>query len=157
MAGGGFHRDVAKEQFWREQIGGQASSGLSIRRYCRRHRLRESTFYFWRCELVRRGAGVASGRAFVPVRLADDSAGRDTAAGERAEAAVQSAGWGPATAQRAEEPSGSCRILSPCIEILLPGGRQVRLVGPVDRGVLADVLAVLDDTSAASNEKGRAC
>ncbi|MDD4891406.1 MAG: hypothetical protein PHU85_15915 [Phycisphaerae bacterium] len=99
-----------------------------MRAYCRRHRLRESAFYFWRKELTRRGVSVASGPAFVPVQLSEDSAGRDPAAVEGADEAVLSAGRG----------------VGGCIEIALSGGRQVRLHGPVDRQLLADVLAVLE-------------
>ena len=73
MACSASNRDTAKEQFWRGAIGRQPGSGLSIRGYCRRHRLRETAFYFWRRELSRRGVSVAPGPAFVPVRLSDDS------------------------------------------------------------------------------------
>jgi hypothetical protein len=128
MARGISHRDVTKEQYWREQLAGQPNSGLSVRAYCRRHRLRESAFYFWRKELARRGVSVASGPTFVPVHLSEDSGGRDTGAAEHADEAVRSAGRG----------------VGGCIEIVLSGGRQVRLLGPVDRQSLADVLAVLE-------------
>jgi hypothetical protein len=72
MARGDSHRDAAKEQFWRDAIARQPGSGLSIRGYCRRHRLRETGFYFWRRELARRGVSVEPGPAFVPVRVSDD-------------------------------------------------------------------------------------
>jgi hypothetical protein len=67
MARGISHRDVIKEQYWREQLAGQPGSGLSVRAYCRRHRLRESAFYFWRKELARRGVSTAA--TFVPVHV----------------------------------------------------------------------------------------
>jgi hypothetical protein len=108
MARGAKRRDAVKEQFWRETIGRQASSGLSISGYCRRHRLRGTAFYFWRRELARRGVSVTASPAFVPVRLTAESPGVG------------------------------------CIEIILPGGRQVRLHGPVDRQSLVDVLAALE-------------
>ena len=44
-------------------------------------------------------------------------------------------------------PAGAGRI-----EIVLPGGRRVRVMGSVDKGMLADVLAVL-----AAREEGVAC
>ena len=83
MARGAAHRDEAKEQFWREQMAGQAGSGLSIRAYCRRHRLRESAFYFWRKELARRGAGTKPKAAFVPVRITGEQPAATGEPGER--------------------------------------------------------------------------
>src|ERR1035437_9072195 len=108
MARGISHRDVTKEHYWREQLAGQPGSGLSVRAYCRRHRLRESAVYFWRKELARRGGSTATCAA---------------AAEHAAEAAL------PAS-----------RRIGGWIEIVLSGGRQVRLLGPVDRQSLADVL-----------------
>ena len=128
MARGISHRDVTKEQYWREQLAGQPGSGLSVRAYCRRHRLRESAFYFWRKELARRGVSVEPGPTFVPVYLSEDLAGRDATATERGDEGALSAG----------------RRIGGCIEIVLSGGRQVRLHGPVDRSSLIDVLAVLE-------------
>jgi hypothetical protein len=118
MTRGVCHRDVTKEQFWREQIAGQPGGGLSIRAYCRRRRLRESAFYFWRKELARRGVSTAPSAAFVPVRI---TAEHPAVGGELVES---------------ESPGR--------IEIVLSHGRHVRLVGPVDRQALADVLAVLE-------------
>ena len=118
MARGASHRDVTKEQFWREQIAGQPGSGLSIRGYCRRHRLHEWAFYFWRKGLARRGVSIERPAAFVPVRITSE---------------------GPATDGRQVEshPTG-------WIEIVLGDDRRVHVVGPVDRQSLADVLAVLE-------------
>ena len=126
MARGISHRDVTKEHYWREQLAGQPGSGLSVRAYCRRHRLRESAFYFWRKELARRGVSTAAVATFVPVHLSEDAT--DAAAAEHADEAALSAS----------------RRIGGCIEIVLSGGRQVRLLGPVDRQSLADVLAVLE-------------
>lgn len=119
MARDGSHRDSGKEQFWRDAIGRQACSGLSIRAYCRQRRLQEARFYFWRRELSRRGVSAKPGPAFVPVRVTADR---------------------PATAGQSNERPGGC------IEIVLHGGWQVRLRGPVDRQSLLDVLAVLGET-----------
>ena len=116
MACGGSYRDVSKERFWLETIGEQPGSGLSIRGYCRRQRLHESAFYFWRKRLARRKAAMPS--AFVPVRITGEP---------------------PAAAGGPDEGKATGRI-----EIILGGDRRVRLVGPVDRQALADVLAVLE-------------
>lgn len=121
-------RDAAKASRWRQRIRAQADSGTSVAAWCRRHRVKQASFYWWRRALSRRDAkrparaGAARRRAspsvcaktdpppsFVPVRVIGEH--------------------GSAAAGR--------------IEIVLPGGRRVRLRGPVDRQALADVLAVL--------------
>ena len=38
-------RDPKKEAAWRDAIRRQATSGLSVREFCRRHRLSEPSFY----------------------------------------------------------------------------------------------------------------
>ena len=118
MAGGGSHRDLNKEQFWREAIGGQAGSGRSVRGYCLGRGLRESAFYFWRTELARRGVSVVPPAAFVPVRITGEQL------------------TGPG------EPAGIAT--TGVIEIVLGHDRRVRLLGPVDRAALGAVLAVLE-------------
>lgn len=65
----GVRRSVGKESFWRRLVRGQASSGLSVRGWCRRHGQRESAFYWWRRELARRDAEQA---AFVPVQVGEE-------------------------------------------------------------------------------------
>jgi len=128
----GKDRDRRLEAQWRRIIREHTRSGLSIRDFCRKCKLRESAFYFWRRELERRDVARReaeqeqrkrpSGQAaFVPVRVTDEvrsDAGR--------------------------------------IEIVLSGGRRVHVVAPVDRQALADVLAVL---AAASPEQleGQPC
>jgi transposase len=119
MARGKSHRQSAKEQFWRGMISRQPGSGLPIRAYCRRHQVREAGFYFWRRQLLRCGVGTEAGPAFVPVRVTSEQLA--------------------AVGQSNEKPAG-------WIEILLAGGRQVRLHGTVDRQSLTDVLAVLEGT-----------
>jgi len=113
-------RDLKKEKFWRRMIGGQARSGLSISGWCRRHALEESGFHWWRRELSRRDSAEQRRRlcrrkpSFVPVRIA-----------------------GPSAPAESSQPDGQ-------IEIVLSGNRRVRVIGPVDRRALADVLALLE-------------
>ena len=116
MAGSRAKRDEGKERVWRGEIEGQARSGLSVRAYCRTHRLQETTFYFWRRELARRPPA-----AFVPVTVASETAGPGGATGP--------------------PPEGG---LGGRIEIVVGNGRRVRVTGPVDRQALADVLAVVE-------------
>jgi hypothetical protein len=119
MAGGTLLRDASKEQFWREHIATQAASGLSIRGYCRRQRLRECSFYLWRKQLAASRSRPVKSAAFVPVRITSEPG---------------AASGHPIQGQ----PMGR-------IQIVLGKDRRVNLVGPVDRRALADVLAVLED------------
>jgi transposase-like protein len=61
-------RSSAKEQFWRAAIERQATSGLSVRAFCRQERLGEASFYAWRRTIGERDAPQekASAQAFVP-------------------------------------------------------------------------------------------
>ena len=47
---------AAKEAFWREYFERQREGGDLITRYCREHRLPQSSFYGWRQKLGKRGA-----------------------------------------------------------------------------------------------------
>lgn len=67
----GQRRDSKKGSFWREMVDGQSGSGMSVRAWCRRHALREPTFYWWRRQLAGRD-GENSSAAFVPVRVTDN-------------------------------------------------------------------------------------
>jgi hypothetical protein len=110
-------RDKNKEAFWRRTVRRQGQSGLTVRAFCREHELRETAFYFWRCELARRQAARPASAAFVPVQVVET----------------------PAPARSVQLRTGGR------IEIVLSGGRRVHVAAPVDRQALADVLAVLSE------------
>ena len=112
-------RDLAKEAAWRRRLARHAESGQSIRGWCRRHRVKEAAFHWWRRELSRRDAeqppsvrpdAEAQACSFVPVHVTDDSARND----------------------------------DPHIEIVLTDGRRVRVTGTVNREMLTEVLDVLE-------------
>jgi transposase-like protein len=109
-------QDRKKTDFWRRMIGRQPRSGVSVRAWCRKHSVRESSFYWWRRQLARRDAHAP---VLVPVRVTADRSADD---------AFDSSAVNGALSR---------------IEIVLPARRCVRLIGPVDRQALADVLAVL--------------
>jgi len=46
--------NVEKHRYWQRAIGDAARSGMSIREFCRPHRLRESQFYWWQRKLKAR-------------------------------------------------------------------------------------------------------
>ena len=55
-----------REAMWRRVVEGHAGSGMSIRAYCAKCRVKEPGFYWWRAELARRDTPKAK-TAFVPV------------------------------------------------------------------------------------------
>jgi hypothetical protein len=66
-------RDATKEAFWRDAIRRQAVSGLSVREFCREHRLSEPSFYERRRTYQERDARrSAASPAFVPVIVRDE-------------------------------------------------------------------------------------
>jgi len=44
-------RDAEKARYWERIIREAARSGMSIREFCRQHRLKESQFYWWKHKL----------------------------------------------------------------------------------------------------------
>lgn len=71
-------RDPAKEVYWRDVIKRQASSGLSVRAFCRREGIAETSLHAWRRTIAKRdGKSLASKKspqpAFVPVVVAEPS------------------------------------------------------------------------------------
>jgi hypothetical protein len=66
-------RDPKKEAFWRDAIRRQATSGLSVREFCRRNRLSEPSFYERRRTYQERDAQRSAALpAFVPVVVRDE-------------------------------------------------------------------------------------
>jgi len=50
------NRSGEREAFWRDVVARFRTSGLSVRAFCRREKLVETAFYFWRRTLVDRDA-----------------------------------------------------------------------------------------------------
>jgi len=69
-------RDSDKEQRWREAIAEQQRGGESVRAFCLRHQLHETSFYYWRREIGLRDREVQAKRkaqpALAPVVLIDE-------------------------------------------------------------------------------------
>jgi transposase-like protein len=53
-------RDPELERQWRERMARWQASGLSVREFCRRHGLLETSFYYWKRELRKRDAAASS-------------------------------------------------------------------------------------------------
>jgi hypothetical protein len=70
-------RSVEKEEFWRLVLAEQATSGLSVRAFCKREAISEASFYFWRRESALRDArsdAKPNSPPLVPVRVVDSRA-----------------------------------------------------------------------------------
>jgi hypothetical protein len=112
---GGGKADAKKARHWQEVLGEAARSGISIREFCRRRRLKESQFYWWqrRLRLSRReGAGTRPG-----------------VNGQRASFALVSEEAGATDAG---------------VELVLNGGQRLRITKGVDEETLRTVLAALE-------------
>lgn len=126
----GKDRDGRREAEWRRIIREHKRSGLTIREFCRRGKLTETAFYFWRSELRRRE---------VERREGEQEQRRQPAHRVRRRQADASPAF---VAVRVDEHSAVAE--GGRIEIELSGGRRVHVASPVDRRALADVLAVLE-------------
>ena len=107
--------DAKKARHWQELLGEAARSGISIREFCRRRRLKESQFYWWqrRLRLDRpEGAGL-----------------RPSVNGQAVSFALVSEAGGAMDAG---------------IELVLNGGRRLRVTKGVDEATLRTVLAALE-------------
>jgi transposase-like protein len=67
------NRDAGREAFWRQTLAAFAKSGLSVREFCRREKLHESAFYFWRRTIQQRDPKRRRRKppAFVPLILGE--------------------------------------------------------------------------------------
>jgi transposase-like protein len=117
-------RDAQKEQYWRLVMEEFDASGLSVREFCRREGLRESSFYAWRRELGQRDANGS----------AKSKAGRRNRQAKVTEANK------PATPTLVEVMTRP-KAVAQAIEIETPAGFTIRLGQEVDRELVASALA----------------
>ena len=123
-----------REQFWRAVLQKHQLSGLTAKEFCRRERLSEASYYAWRWKLAGANRKPQShrwqrGRAFGSAALQVDKRSRVASVPLFQELAILDG-----------RRNGSDRWL----EIVLPDGWRVRVPVEVDRGLLADVLSVLE-------------
>lgn len=79
------NRSGEREAYWRDVVARFRTSGLSVRAFCRREKLQESAFYFWRRTLADRDGKLATKPrptskratrpAFLPVAIRSASGG----------------------------------------------------------------------------------
>ncbi len=106
--------DVEKQQRWEKIIREAARSGISVRGFCRQRHLRESQFYWWRHHLEQRRQAPAAGK--------------------------QGNHSGASFALVSEDPGS----LDAGIELVLEGGRRLRIRKGVDEATLRAVLQAME-------------
>lgn len=107
-------QDVEKARYWQVVIRDAARSGMSTRAFCRQRKLRECQFYWWQRRLKEK---------------------RPPASTLRGPAS------GPASFALVSDEAGSADA---GIELLLSGGRRLRIAKGVDEPTLRSVLAALE-------------
>ena len=134
--------DPQRQSYWEAVVERWREGGQGVRAFCRAEGLRESAFYFWRRQLVRRGRPAAVVNGSQPqVRLATPT----------------SRSSNRILPQRGATPSFlPVRVVTPAsghpgvvpttggVEIVLAQGRTVRVPVGFERQTLVDVLAVLE-------------
>ena len=118
-------RDPRKEQLWRGHLDAQKLSGLSVREFCRRHRLAEASFYYWRDVLAKRDSQDPPSKPTTPTPATrhDDTTTLPL--------------FLPLTLQPQPQP----------IAVLLADGTRLRVPHDFDPDCLRQILAVLREVS----------
>ena len=111
----GNKRDIEKARFWRSTIREAARSGVSIREFCRKRKLKECQFYWWQHRL--------------------------SMSRQSAEAKRKRRTGGPASFALVSEESGANDA---GIELVLAGGRRLRIARGVDEATLRAVLVAVE-------------
>ena len=113
-------RDREKERFWRGVIAEAVRSGVSIREFCRKRKLKESQFYRWQRVLKDRRE-----ERMLRRRVKSQARG----------------GSSQASFARVSEERGA---LDAGIELVLGDGRRIRIGKGVDEETLRTVLAAVE-------------
>jgi hypothetical protein len=139
-------RDVARERRWRGVLQRFTRSGLGVRAFCRREKLAESAFYFWRGEIGRRDDELPN-----PSRPAANARLTATAPAPHAHLAAgcpTHARTGPSPSflpvhVREVKPQGAA-VPETSITLELAGGRLLRLPEMIPAERLAEIIAALE-------------
>ena len=107
-------RDAGREAYWRKMIASWRESGLGVRPFCRRERLKETALYFWRRELQRRDVAATPSVAFVELQARGD-----------------------------ESPAAPTQGPTVPLELVLPGQWRLLIGSGCDRQLLGEVLRAL--------------
>jgi len=127
MGKNGRGRDREEERRWREVIREAARSGMSIREFCRRREIKEGQFYRWQRNLK----------------------GREQERGLSRQGKVSNGEWRASFALVSDE---SAELGAAGIELVLSGGRRLRISKGVDAQTLRTVLEVAEATARSPGE-----
>jgi len=153
-------RGRVREEFWRAVVRRRESAGMTVREFCRRERLHESTYHFWRRELKRRDAESAAAERSRHVQFGRANRRRSAGVslvrpGPRKRIRAWSAS--PSTAQFVPVTVAAVGGAGPVAEIVLPGSRVVRVARGCDGETLGMVLAVLSSVPSGASGEERPC
>ena len=142
--------DPQRQSYWEAVVQRWREGGQGIRAFCHAEGLRESAFYFWRRQLVRRGRQAALVNGTQPRARAARPASRSskgilpqpgTAPSFLPVRVIASTSGHPGVAEAGYPLAGRG------VEIVLAQGRTVRVPAGFDRQTLAEVVAVLEAQS----------
>lgn len=133
MASG--QRDRSKERHWRRHVAAWRRSGQSVRAYCECEGLSEPSFYAWRRVLAERGPRGGAG----PAHAEDTS--DDAAATREGGRAAGAAAVSPFVPVRLVDDA----LTAAGVEVVVRGGRVVRVAAGFAAKTLREVVAVLED------------
>ncbi len=122
-------RDPAKEKYWRRLLRQWQRSGLTGRDFCSQQGLSEPSFYAWRHEIARRDQEQEK-----PSQRATRPQAKATAADLPLPTLVR-------VAVAAADPK------SAALEVVVAGGRRVRVAPGFDAQLLRQLLQVLEEPS----------
>lgn len=147
------YRCPVKERFWRDMLARFEADDWTAREFCRRHRLAESAFQFWRRELARRDAQDAanSPNAHRPASAdapeSHDLPNLNSSANDAAIPLFQ-----PVVIRPAKRRDGDASGTS--IDLRLRGGHVLRIRAGFDAATLRQLLQILDSSTVHGKPSG---
>ena len=133
---------VGNQAFWKSLVEQWRASGQQVRGFCRKHRVAETAFYYWRKRLADEAGKASPGRR--PGRAKGALAAKAAEAQEAAPAfvpvRVTSGGAGRVTPGRNDSATPAP---TDAIEIVLTDGTLVRLPATMDDERLGGILAAV--------------
>jgi len=136
-------RDRVKERHWRRHVAAWRRSGQSVRAYCEAEGLSEASFYAWRRVLAeRRQVGATRAERIQSAAAPPPATSRSGRAAPGSGAATASAATVAAFVPvRLVEDAASASA----VEVVLRGGRVVRVAAGFAAKTLREVVATLED------------
>ena len=152
-------RDQEKESFWRDKLAQWLSSGLSVRAFCRRQQVPESSFNAWRREimirdresLVNDGVSTELSRQSIPATVKDSRGRLIPTKFREAQSSQQVVSDSPASPfvplQIVHSTPHDSAVLQKSItqlDIVTPAGFTVRVTSDADVSFIAKIIQTLE-------------